>query len=179
MVGLYLDTYSQHVFGYKYKTAGSAKTMIDSLNKTFSTLAPWETFMSDGGKHFDNKEVCELCNKWGMKTHIVATYSPWVNGLVEGMNKLFLHILKHLCAPDLNEEDIERISLEDLPKQWPDHFNEAIRILNWQLLSALKFTPKELMLGLVINTKPTDLNQAILPTTETDTALQRAYVAQQ
>ena len=95
------------------------------------------------------------------------------------MNKLFLHILKRLCAPDLNKEDIERISLEDLPKQWPDHFNEAIRILNWRLLPALKFTPKELMLGLVINTKPTDLNQAILPTTETDTALQMAYVAQQ
>ena len=27
-VGLYLDTYSQHIFGYKYKMAGSAKTML-------------------------------------------------------------------------------------------------------------------------------------------------------
>jgi hypothetical protein len=32
---------------------------------------------------------------------------------------------------------------------------------------------------MVINTKPTDLNQAILPTTETDTALQMEYVAKQ
>jgi hypothetical protein len=178
-VGLYLDTYSQHVFGYKYKTAGSAKTTVDSLSKTFLTFAPWETFMSDGGKHFDNKEVRELCDKWGTKTHIVSAYSPWVNGLVEGTNKLFLHILKRLCAPDLNEEEAGKITLDDLPKQWPDHFDEAIRILNWRLLPALKFTPKELMLGMVINTKPTDLNQAILPTTETDTALQMAYVAQQ
>jgi hypothetical protein len=84
MVGLYLDTFSQHVFGYKYKTAGSAKTTIDSLNKTFTTFAPWETFMLDGGRHFDNKEVRELCGKWGTKTHIVAAYSPWVNGLVKG-----------------------------------------------------------------------------------------------
>ena len=30
-VGLYLDTYSQHVFGYKHKTAGSTKTTTDSL----------------------------------------------------------------------------------------------------------------------------------------------------
>ena len=93
-VGLYLDTFSQHVFGYRYKTAGSAKTTIDSLSKTFNNFAPWETFMSDGGKHFDNKEVRELCERWGTKTHIVAAYSPWVNGLVEGTNKLFLHILK-------------------------------------------------------------------------------------
>ena len=59
-VGLYLDTFSQHVFGYRYKTAGSAKTTIDNLNKTFHAFGPWETFMSDGGEHFDNKEVREF-----------------------------------------------------------------------------------------------------------------------
>jgi transposase InsO family protein len=178
-VGLYLDTFSQHVFGYKYKTAGSAKTTTDSLSRTFQAFAPWETFMSDGGKHFDNKEVRELCNKWGTKTHIVAAYSPWVNGLVEGTNKLFLHILKRLCAPDLDDEDARRLAPDDIPKHWPDHFEEAIQILNWRLLPSLKFSPKELMLGLVVNTKPTDLNPAFLPTTEADTALQMAYVAQQ
>lgn len=93
-VGLYLDIYSQHIFRYKYKTAGSTKTTIDSLDKIFHGLAPWETFMSDGGRHFDNKDVWEMCEKWGMKTHIVPAYSPWVNGLIEGTNKLFLHVLK-------------------------------------------------------------------------------------
>ena len=178
-VGLYLDTFSQHVFGYKYKTAGSAKTTIDSLSRTFQTYAPWETFMSDGGKHFDNKDVCELCGKWGTKTHVVSAYSPWVNGLVEGTNKLFLHILKRLCAPDLDNEGAERMTTDDIPKQWPDHFEETIRILNWCLLPALKFSPKELMLGLVVNTKPADLNNAIAPISEEDTTLQMAYVAQQ
>ena len=156
-VGLYLDTFSQHVFGHRYKSAGSAKTTTDSLNKTFQAFSPWEMFMSDGGKHFNNKEVHEFCDKWGTKTHIVAAYSPWVNGLVEGTNKLFLHILKRLCALDLDDENIERMSRDDLPKNWPDHFDETIRILNWQLLPSLKFSPKELMLGLVINTKPADL----------------------
>ena len=178
-VGLYLDTFSQHVFGYRYKMAGSAKTMMDSLTKMFQAFAPWETFMSDGGKHFDNKEVRELCNKWGSKTHVVAAYSPWVNGLVEGTNKLFLHVLKRLCAPNLNDDGVERMQTDDIPKHWPDHFEDAIRILNWRLLPALKFSPKELMLGLVVNTKPADLNSAVLPITETDTTLQMAYVAQQ
>ena len=177
--GLYLDTFSQHVFGYKYKTAGSAKTTMDSLGKTFHAYAPWETFMSDGGKHFDNKEVRELCEKWGTKTHIVSAYSPWINGLVEGTNKLFLHVLKRLCAPDLNNEEIEEMSTENLPKSWPDHFDDAIKILNWRLLPSLKFSPKELMLGLVVNTKPSEPDTATTPTTELDTATQMAYVAQQ
>jgi hypothetical protein len=177
--GLYLDTYSQHVFGYKYKTAGSAKTTTDSLEKIFHTFSPWDTFMSDGGKHFDNKEVHELCEKWGTKTHIVSAYSPWINGLVEGTNKLFLHILKRLCAPDLNDEEVAKTPTENLPKNWPDHFDEAIRILNWRFLPALKFSPKEVMLGLVINTKSSNIDTSVLPTTELDAALQMAYVAQQ
>jgi hypothetical protein len=178
-VGLYLDTYSQHVFGYKYKTAGTAKSTTDALQKTFDTFAPWETFMTDGGKHFNNKEVRELCEEWGTRTHVVPAYSPWVNGLVEGTNKLFLHILKRLCAPDLDEEETDRLSKDNLPKNWPDHFENTIKILNWRLLPALKFSPKELMLGLVINTKPTNIDTSVLPVTEFDTALQMAYVAQQ
>ena len=178
-VGLYLDTYSQHVFGYRYKTAGSGKTTVDSLSKMFQAYAPWETFMTDGGRHFNNKEVQELCERWGTKTHVVSAYSPWVNGLVEGTNKLFLHILKRLCAPDLDNEEMEKMSTDDIPKQWPNHFEEAIRILNWRLLPALKFSPKELMLGLIVNTKPADLDNTIVPISEEDTALQMAYVAQQ
>ena len=179
MAGLYLDTFSQHVFGYKHKTAGSAKTTTESLGKIFHEFAPWETFMSDGGKHFDTKEVRELCKKWGTKTVVMPAYSPWVNGLVEGTNKLFLHILKRLGAPDLNNKEIERMLTDDLPKNWPDHFDKAIQILNWRLLPALKFSPKELMLGIVVNTKPSNIDMSLLSATESNTTLQMAYVAQQ
>ena len=130
-VGLYLDTFSQHVFGYKHKTASSSKTTTDSLEKIFQAFTPSETFMSDGGKHFNNKEVCELCDKWGTKTHVAPSYLPWVNGLVEGTNKLFLHILKRLCALNLDSKDIDKMSMDSLPRNWPDHFEETIKILNY------------------------------------------------
>jgi len=178
-VGLYLDTYSQHPWGYKYKTAGSAKTTKDSLGHIFHDFAPPETLMVDGGKHFNNKEVRQLCQQWGTDVHVVSAYSPWVNGLVEGTNKLFLHILKRLCAPDLNEEEIEKMKVDDIPRTWPDHFDEAIRILSWRLLPALKFSPKELLLGLVVNTKPTNIAQSTTPVSEADVTTQMAYVAQQ
>jgi len=58
-VGLYLDTCSQHVWGYKFKTAGTGKTTIKALTDIFYNFAPAETFMTDGGKHFKNTEVDE------------------------------------------------------------------------------------------------------------------------
>src|SRR5271155_1198291 len=62
-IGLYLDTYSQHLWGFKYKTSGSAKTTIGALSRIYQDFTAAETFMSDGGKHFDNKEVCDVCQK--------------------------------------------------------------------------------------------------------------------
>ena len=178
-IGLYLDTYSQHIWGFKYKTAGNTKTTKDGLYTIFQGYTPPETFMSDGGKHFNNNEVRQLCKEWGTDTHIVPAYSPWVNGLVEGTNKLLLHVLKRLCAPNLNDEEINRVDTDNIPKTWPDHLDEAIRTLNKRLLPSLKFSPKELLLGLVINTKRTSIAEATTEAAETDVAVQMAYVAQQ
>lgn len=93
-VGLCLNTFSQHAWGFKHKMVSSAKTMMDSLTTIFQGYALIDMFMLDRGKHFNHKEVCELCNKWGVEAHIVPAYSPWVNRLVEGTKKLLLHILK-------------------------------------------------------------------------------------
>ena len=135
--------------------------------------------MTDGGPHFDNKAVRDLCTEWGTETHIVSAYSPWVNSLVEGANKILLHILKRLCSPNLGEDDYNVMDWENIPGSWPKHFDEAIRIMNWCFLPSLKFSPKELLLGLVVNTMPTNIDLSILPVTEQDVATQTAYVAQQ
>lgn len=66
-LGVYLDTFSQHVWVFKYKTAGTAKTTIDSLRSIFHNFVPAETFMTDGGRHFDNHEVKNFCEKWACK----------------------------------------------------------------------------------------------------------------
>ena len=178
-IGLYLDTYSQHVWAFKYKTAGSAKTTVDALSRIFQGFVPAETFMSDGGKHFDNNEVRETCSKWKTTTHIVPAYSPWINGLVEGTNKILLHVLKRLCAPELGEDEQGDGQPGSTPKNWPDHLDEAIQIINSRLLPSFKFSPKELLFGLVVNTPPTTINNSTEPVTADDVATQMAYVAQQ
>jgi hypothetical protein len=135
--------------------------------------------MSDGGKHFKNNEVRQCCEKWGGRHHVVAAYSPWINGLVEGTNKILLYILARLCAPEVGEDGWQTVNWTDLPKTWPDHFDEAIQILNWRILPALKFSPKELLLSLIVNTTPTPLEiSSSMPATQ-DFDTHMAYAAQQ
>jgi RNase H-like domain found in reverse transcriptase/Integrase core domain len=178
-VGLYLDTFTQHIWGFKFKTAGTGKTTVKSLEEIFGGFAPAEVFMSDGGKHFKNNEVRQCCEKWGGRHHVVAAYSPWVNGLVEGTNKILLYVLARLCAPDVGEDGWQTMNWTDLPKSWPDHFDEAIQILNWRILPALKFSPKELLLSLVINTTPTPLEASSSMPASRDFDMHVAYAAQQ
>jgi hypothetical protein len=178
-VGLYLDTFTQHVWGYKFKTASMGKTTVKSIDDIYGGFAPAEVFMSDGGKHFKNNEVRQCCEKWGGRQHVVAAYSPWVNGLVEGTNKILLYVLARLCAPEVGEDGWQTMNWTDLPKTWPDHFDEAIQILNWRILPALKFSPKELLLSLIVNTKPTPLEVSSSTPVPQDFETHMAYAAQQ
>jgi IS30 family transposase len=93
-VGLYLDAFSQHIWAFKYKTAGTAKTTVDALSIIMKAFITLETFMTDGGTHFNNHMVWEFCDANRCKHHVTLAYSPWVNGLVEGTNKILLHMLK-------------------------------------------------------------------------------------
>jgi len=111
--------------------------------------------------------------------HVVSAYSLWINGLVEGTNKILLHVLKRLCAPGLGEDEYEEMDWDTLPKMWPLHINDAVLALNTRILPALKFTPKELLLGLVVNTPPTPLSISGLELTPKECETQMAYVAQQ
>lgn len=126
--------------------------------------------MTDGGPEFDNKELSDACEKRGTKKVVVVAYSPWINGLVEGMNSKLLGILKRLCAPDLGEDELEGVTWETLPKNWPDHLEDAIEILNNRILPSLQYSPNELLLGLIVNTQETPVEISTEAVTEDDVA---------
>ena len=126
-LGVYLDLFSQHIWAFKYKKTGMGLTMVNVLRHIGNTYTDPETVMIDGGSHFNNAEVHDFCKKRGIKLHIVAGYSAWVNRLVEGMNKILLGVLKELCAPDLGEDEYAEITdFSHLRKNWPDHLEEAV-----------------------------------------------------
>ena len=90
-----------------------------------------------------------------------------------------LYVLARLCASEVGEDGWQGMSWSELPKTWPDHFDEAIQILNWRILLALKFSPKELLLSLIVNTTPTPLEiSSSMPATQ-DFDTHMAYAAQQ
>ncbi|KAF8824330.1 hypothetical protein HHX47_DHR8000253 [Lentinula edodes] len=180
-IGLYLDTYSQRVWAFKFKVAGSGATTAASLTSLFNGYLPPETFMTDNGTHFANKEVEALCAKWGTKQHFTPAYSPWVNGLVEGTNKILLHVLKRLCAPKLGEdsEEFTAMTWDTLPDKWPEFLDEVVRIINNRILPSVKFSPNELLLGAVVNTRQTAVEEATSILPQQSVAVQAAYVAQQ
>lgn len=178
-LGVYLDIYSQYVWVFPYAKAPTGTDTVNALRHIGQMFAAPETFISDGGSHFNNYEVRKFCESTGTKAHVVSSYAPWINGLVEGTNKLLIHILKRLCAPNLDDNEYTQKEIDQLHKKWFKHLPEAVRCLNNRLLPAFNFSPKELLFGLVINTPKTPLAFATSALHINDVNTQLAYSAQQ
>ena len=174
-LGLWMDVYSQRVWVTKLKTAATGKSSKKSYEAICDLFTPSETLMVDGGPEFDNKELKEACSKLGTKLEVCPAYSPWVNGLIEGTNAILLNRLKRMCAPDLGEDEYGNLAV---PAHWPDHLEAAVRCLNNRILPNLKYSPNELLLGLVVNTKPTPATNVLTPPSDNDIEVQMAYVDQ-
>jgi transposase InsO family protein len=177
-IGLYADVFSRKLWGFKSKSA-AGKNTVDSLRKISQTFVAPGTLMVDGGSHFDCGEVRDYCKSIGTKLHIVAAYAPWLNGLLEGSNGILLNALKRLCAPGLGEDDYDRMATKDIPSNWPIHLDAAIKNLSDRILPSLKYSPNELLLGLVVNSRHTDTPDEIELPTEEDINIHLSLVEQQ
>ena len=179
-IGLFMDVYSQKIFGFKYTSHGTTATTIASLNRIRQLYRMPEVFMADGGSHFAGHVVRDWCDEHVSHYHQVSAYSPWVNGLLEGTNGKLLSRLKRFCAPNLGEDEWAKITkFEDLPANWPTHFDTAIEQLNARILPAYKFSPDELCLGIVVNTVTTPVEISGSELKEASIAIQNDYVSQQ
>jgi hypothetical protein len=175
-LGLWMDVYAQRVWVTKLKTSATGKSSRRSYSDICDLFTPPEALMTDGGPEFDNEELRAECIKRGTKLQICPAYSPWVNGLLEGTNSILLNRLKRMCAPDLGEDDY---AVMDIPINWPDHLEAAVRCINNRILPNLKYTPNELLLGLVVNTKPTPLSEILAEPTAGEVETQMAYMDHQ
>lgn len=69
---------------------------------------------------------------------------------------------------------------DDIPASWPEHLDAAaVEALNNHILPHLKFSPNELLLGLVINTSRTPGEISTTKLNSNDISIQMAYVDQQ
>jgi hypothetical protein len=177
-IGLYADVFTRRLWGFKSKAAAGKNTVNSMKHISQGWTAP-DTLMVDGGSHFDCAEVREYCNSIGTKLHVIAVYSPWLNGLLEGHNGILLGVLKRLCAPGLGEDEYEQMTAKDLPKNWPDYLDAAIKHLNDRILPSLKYSPNELLLGLPLHSRRSETPENVAPPTEEEIAIHLALVEQQ
>ncbi|GAW08960.1 rna binding protein [Lentinula edodes] len=68
---------------------------------------------------------------------------------------------------------------ETLPEKWPEYLDEAVRIINNQILPSVRFSLNELLLGAVVNTRRTPVVEATSVLPEQQVLVQTAYVEQQ
>ena len=94
-IGLFADVFSQKLWAFKSKSA-AGKNTVDSLRHIVQMFVRPGTFMEDGGRHFDCEKVRDYCNSIGPKLHILAAYSPWLNGLLEGSKGILFNALEQL-----------------------------------------------------------------------------------
>ena len=135
--------------------------------------------MVDGRSHFNCNKVQGYCESIRTKLHIVVAYAPWLNRLLEGSNGILLNVLKRLCTPGLGKDDYEHMIIKDIPSNWPDHLEEVIKHLNDHILPLLKYSPNELLLGLVVNSHKTKSPDGIEVPTEEEVNTHLAFVEQQ
>ena len=177
-IGLYADIFTQRLWAFKYKSA-TGKSTVDSLRRIHYGWQAPGTFMSDGGSHFDCAEVRTFCNSVGTKHHVVAAYAPWLNGLLERSNGILLNTLKRLCAPGLGEDEYDKMEAKDIPKNWPDHLDTAVKYLSDRILPSSRFSPNELLFNTIVNSRDEPNPDNISEPTDHDIAVHLAYAEQQ
>ena len=94
---------------------------------------------------------------------------------MEGTNSHLLGQLHHLCSPRLGEDNYKHTSPDHITQAWPNLFDTAICQLNEHIIPAFHLSPKELLLGLVINTAAMPIPDSTMELTPDMVSIQAAY----
>ena len=131
-----IDAFSHFVVTVPIKS-NNAKTAIKTLlHHRIIKFGPPIFLATDRGSEYKNKEMAHLCTLMGIRHSPRTAYSPWTNGLVEVQNR---NLGTHL-----------RMFLHDTPKDWAFQVHMCAYAHNFQPLSELNVSPREI----VFHTRP-------------------------
>ena len=125
------------------------------------------------------KETITHCTDIGTHLHIIAAYLPWINDLLEQNNCILLNASKQLCVPNQGEDEYEKMEMTDIPKNWPDHLDAAIKNLSDCIFPSLKFSPNKLLINIPTIISPSMDPEDITLPTDSDVLLHLSIMEQQ
>lgn len=142
--GLWIDICTQRVWVTKLKSVATGKTSRKSYDDTRDLFTKRNTISQ--GRH----------SRYTQRTHcgsMASSKAPMQ----------YSYCLKRMCAPDLGEDEHTKM---DLPANWPDYPEFAIRYINDRILPNLRYSRNELLLSLIINrkqTSPAEISAEVTP----------------
>jgi hypothetical protein len=136
------------------KSAATGKSSQKSYGDICDLFTALETLMVDGGPVFYNKELREECAKRGKKLGICPSYSPGSTASHGGYEQNFTGSLEAYVRTRPRRG---RIRYNGSSSQLAR--SAAIRYINDRILPNLKYSPNELLLSLVVNTKQTPTSE--------------------
>lgn len=101
-----IDDHSRYMWSILLREKGDAFEKFKRFKVIVEqeTGAVMKTFRTDRGGEFTSQEFQVFCEKYGIKRHLTAPYSPQQNGVVERRNRTLMEmtrsILKHRNVPN-------------------------------------------------------------------------------
>ena len=92
-----------------------------------------DKLLSDRGTSYTSSIIEELCKILGIKWLWTMPYDPQMNGLVERMHQMIIHMTRKLG--------------EDKKANWPSHLAEIVHTYNATQSAVTRYSPHYLMFG--------------------------------
>jgi len=126
-----VDAFTRFTWLHAVKSTTSSET-IKSLTATFCTFGNPTNVVTDRGTAYTSAEFANFTEIRQIKHRLVATASPWANGIVERANRFIKNTL---------------IKSVDDPKEWEASVERLQYVINNTYHSVVKASPSKLMLG--------------------------------
>ena len=130
---VFQDHFTKHVLVYVTPDQ-TAKTVAKFLYGGYiSIFRVPSRFLSDRGASFTSSVIEELCKILGIKQLQTMPYHPQMNGLVERLHQMIMHMIRKLG--------------EDKKANWPSQLAEIVHAYNATRSAVTGYSPCYLMFG--------------------------------
>ncbi|CAA9994248.1 unnamed protein product, partial [Nesidiocoris tenuis] len=141
-----IDAFTKFVWLFPTKSTTTAE-VIKKLEIRKEVFGSPSRIISDRGTAFTSNEFRDYCKSEDIELHLITTGLPRANGQVERLNSTIIAVLSKLCL--------------DEPTTWYKKIGEVQQIINSTYQRSIGMTPFELLIGVPMKLKHTQLYKLV------------------